>query len=149
MGIDIEGVMQEAYIRALWNWAVVDKLPEHKEVAWLSTTAWRLVLDELDKPERRWRSPNCATDGLSVKASDVLEPAVQIEVRERFMRVCFLIQQLPSREQDVMIRYSLIGDDYDTIARDLGITKVAVTTAISRARARLRSFDSSSNGQEG
>lgn len=142
-GIDVESIMQETYWRAYESWSKLAALTEIQQTAWLSTTSGRLVASEMRRPDWRRRSAAQLVEDepqMPERANDVIEPGTIAENREYLRRVCALILQLPPREQDVVIMYSLLGHDYEDVAKHLDISKGAVTTAMCRAREQLRSL---------
>jgi RNA polymerase sigma factor (sigma-70 family) len=147
-GVDTDGLLQETYIKALGNWRTVRRLSERQQLAWLKTTAGRLLIDELRKPDHRRRDPGLLTDEEMEGAGAVAEPDARFEARERLRRICGYILHLQPRYQDVLIMYGLLGHDQETIARALGLSRLATATAICRAREQLRLLESSDRDGE-
>lgn len=140
VGLDVQDILQEAYVRALDNWTTVAKLRPAQRQAWVDTTAGRLLADRLRSPDHRKRE-NITITELTLSDTRHSDLGDWIHARDRLRRVCTLIRQLTEREQNVVIMYALLGHDYETIAEHLGTSIGAVTTTMSRARARLAKLD--------
>jgi RNA polymerase sigma factor (sigma-70 family) len=141
-GVDTESLLQEAYVKALKKWSVVEPLSDIEQSAWVGVTAGRLLVDELRKPELARREWSEVTEGQLVRSGAIVDPDIRMDARARLRQVCALIPLLSPREQDVVIMYSLLGYEYDEVSQALGVPKGAVNTAMSRARARLRTLES-------
>jgi RNA polymerase sigma-70 factor (ECF subfamily) len=122
----IDDVLQEAYLKAY------RRLPrqfanEAHEATWLYRVVFRCCLDELRHARRRPRRA-AEVERLPVAAHD--GPGAPAVMRA--------FRQLGLQDRSVLVLVELLGLDYDTAARVLGLRRGTVASRLSRARERFR-----------
>ena len=136
-GFDAQDILQEAYIKSLPYWPEpLADLTAAQQQAWVATTVGRILIDLLRAPEYRLHTDVKPTES-DLSAIGSRDLSEQLGARERLLRVCRHILKLGEREQDVVVRYALLGYGCGEIADHLGASPGSVTTALSRARANL------------
>jgi RNA polymerase sigma-70 factor (ECF subfamily) len=105
--------------------------------AFVAQTARNLALAERRKERRR------RTDTDSEAISEVPDLAVGQESEAQVDSIAALVQKLlrelrSERDQLLLVRYYLRGEDRIAICRDLGITETKFNVALFRARARFQ-----------
>jgi RNA polymerase sigma-70 factor, ECF subfamily len=123
-----EDLAQEAFIKAYLQLGEFDGV--HAFSTWLYKIATNLALAEL----RRHRPFLMGDDELDLIASDMPETARAAIYAELYEA----IQQLPSRQKEVVARHYFEGKQYSQIAREMKTTTGSVKGWMSRARKQLR-----------
>jgi RNA polymerase sigma-70 factor, ECF subfamily len=102
-------------------------------------------LPTIDRPELSWLEPfpdallgGADADGTATSASPAADPAAVVAARDS-IRLAFVaaLQHLPARQRAVLILRDVLAWRAAEVADLLGITPVAVNSALQRARAQL------------
>jgi RNA polymerase sigma factor (sigma-70 family) len=101
--------------------------------AWLRVTAAHHAIAALKKEagER-----NLDVEGLD-RAGHQVDPAVLVDLKDAFRRVCEHLARLSIRRREVMVRVALGGQSVKETAAVMGISEATVRVHVSRARQAL------------
>jgi RNA polymerase sigma-70 factor (ECF subfamily) len=160
---DAEDMVQETLLRA---WRRLESFEGRASLRrWLYTIATNVSLDALDRQRRRTLPPAThppadPRDPLPGPARDLLwleplpdslidlrptvNPETRYEARES-VTLAFLValQTLPGRQRAVLLLRDVIGWNASEVADILGMTVVAVNSALQRARATMKQYQGS------
>jgi RNA polymerase sigma-70 factor (ECF subfamily) len=127
----VDDVLQEALIKAYRKLPVTFESEQH-EAAWLYRIVHRTCLNDLRTRRRRRETP-----GLPDDAAHAADDATLASVA-----VAAALAELAPDARAVVLLVDLIGLDYETAARALGIPRGTVASRLNGARASLRAaFD--------
>lgn len=122
----VDDVLQEAYLKAY------RRLPrgfanEAHEATWLYRVVLRCCLDELRRVRRRQEDPAADLDHVQPGREN---PLVRLDVDRAFRR-------LPVNDRALLLLVELLGVDYESAARILGLKRGTVASRLHAARRRL------------
>lgn len=126
-----EDVCQEAWLRAVREWRVkgIPEIP----IAWLTTVARNLIVDQL---RRREHVPL-----ESVSAADVLTAVEEDDVSDSTAIVSALtnaLARLPRAEAELLESFHFERNKMSQLATSYGVSERAIEGRLRRARERLR-----------
>jgi RNA polymerase sigma-70 factor (ECF subfamily) len=137
--LDIDEVVQETFLKALEALDGFEWRNQGAFLGWLLQIALHRSQDLLRNQERTPSMQSLSTDpgeesGLAGRISDdhntpseVLSRADDLSLLER------ALEQLGDSDRDLVVRRALLGQDYASLAEELGITEGAVRMRMSRA----------------
>ncbi len=157
---EAEDAVQETLVRA---WRSLDRFDEDRAPlrSWLYTIATNICLDMLRSAQRRARAMDlgpaarAGSDlGVPLPEGAWIQPIpdsrvlpaggdpAELAAQRETIRLAFVaaLQHLPPRQRAVLILREVLCWQADEVARLLGTTVASVTSALQRARARLRTF---------
>ena len=141
-----EDLVQETYLTA---WRSIGQLHDVPDASafrkWLFSIARTVRIDSARHDGRKKRGGDAARAGKSraVESADLVRdpsplPQELMECRENQDRVLGLLRSLPDEYRlPISMRY-LAGADYETVARQLGLTNGSLRGLLNRGMARLR-----------
>jgi RNA polymerase sigma-70 factor (ECF subfamily) len=126
-----EDVCQEAWLRAVREWRVkgIPEIP----IAWLTTVARNLIVDQLRRRE------NVPLE--SVSAADVLTAVEEDDVSDSTAIVSALtnaLARLPRAEAELLESFHFERNKMSQLATSYGVSERAIEGRLRRARERLR-----------
>jgi RNA polymerase sigma-70 factor, ECF subfamily len=132
-----EDLTQETYLKA---WRDIRQLaPAGNFRAWLYTIAHTVVVDaarrRLRKKRDSARETPASVDFLADASSSPPDHAEQHEERQKLLAV---LRNLPAEYRQVVAMRYLLGEDYETIGRQLGITNGSLRGLLNRGLNMLR-----------
>ncbi|HEX9886920.1 MAG TPA: sigma-70 family RNA polymerase sigma factor [Longimicrobiales bacterium] len=135
-----QDLAQEAFVRAL-------RVEPDQPRAFLFAVAANLARDEARTVLRRKRHLTLLKSEVDGRAFR-LDPARELDERERWERVREALEALTERDRDVLLLWDS-GLDYEEIAHEAGLAVGAVGTTLARARKRLvAAFEAVEAGHE-
>lgn len=132
---DADDALQEIFVR-LWRTAGRYDPKRAALVTWVMLLARRMLVDRLRRIRARIK-PATLDEGWS-PPSTVTDPAVGVDLDERFGLVMRRIEQLPELQRTVVKRAYLNGQTLKQIGLEMNIPLGTIKSALSRALGRLR-----------
>ncbi|MDX6630502.1 MAG: hypothetical protein QOH00_2748 [Gaiellales bacterium] len=130
---DAEEIAATALLRAYQNPPAAHRDPEWR--AWLSTVARNVWIDARRRRELRL----VTADGMLESVSSRSAPVDQIAATaEEARQICAAIALLPTKQRAAIYLREVRGLSYGEIAAHLGITLMAVTAILQRARDNVK-----------
>jgi len=128
---DAEDAVQEAYLRVLRHRNSLDEIRDPR--VWLVRIVWNVVLDRKRRAKTRPETDDIADLARMLPASGLTaeERAVSAQRHEQVLRA---VQQLPEKEQRVLILSAFEELSSVEIAQVLGTTESTVRSRLFRAR---------------
>lgn len=132
-----EDLTQETYLKAWRDLRQLDASTSFR--SWLYTIAHTVVVDAARARSRKKRDEARTAAGVpeSAAANDPT-PAERAAMEEERQRVLALLRTLPADYREVLAMRYLLGEDHDTIARNLGITNGSLRGLLNRGMTMLR-----------
>jgi len=132
--LDEEDLVQSTCARALDKLDRFEYRGEGAFLAWMVRIATNLILDEL-----RRRRPRPTEGGRPIEefAADDPSPSRIFSLAEDREQLERGLDALPADQRDALVYHDLVGQDFGTLAEDMGRSKDAVRMLVHRARKRL------------
>jgi RNA polymerase sigma factor (sigma-70 family) len=130
-GVDVEDVVQDAFIRAHLALRATDRPMALR--AWLYMITRNRALDGL-----RARRSCCSLDARDVTLAGASDPADAALQRDELRRIVDELGRLPERQRLALVQRELCGASHAELADRLGTTVSATKSLIIRARTQLR-----------
>ncbi|MFN0242075.1 MAG: RNA polymerase sigma factor [Planctomycetota bacterium] len=132
--LDEDELLQRALVRAFHSIERFEWRGKGAFLAWIKTIAIRELQRELRSGARgAHRDPSTVADLASLAPS----PSDALHRREQHDRLERALHELPDEDRNAIVNRQILGQDYETLATDLGITRGAVRMKVARAMARL------------
>lgn len=129
-----EDLVQDCVVRAIER---IDKFENGTNLrAWLFAIMRNIYFDGL---RRSTRGPSFSPMTEHWESYHCMQP-VQLS-RVEFLEFSIMFENLPARDREILLFVAVEGLEYAEIAQRLGIKLGTVKSRISRARARLRAFE--------
>jgi RNA polymerase sigma-70 factor (ECF subfamily) len=133
-----EDLTQETFLKA-WREIKTLNSPEGFR-GWLMTVAHHVVIDAARRKLRKKRDTGREASGTEVGAlaDDEMGPPELAEQGEEKNRVLAMLRQLPEEYRQVVAMRYLLGEDYEAIGRQLGVSNGSLRGLLSRGMAMLK-----------
>lgn len=136
--IEEEELVQRAFVRALASIERFEWRGRGAFLAWLEGIARNLLRRELAaRPLERSEGDEGRSVALERIAGREPSPSQHAMGREAEARIEDALHSLAEDERELVIRRRILGQDYASLAADLGIGEAAVRTKLSRALNRM------------
>ena len=122
-----DDLVQETLIRAMGNLVLLQQLQPHQRQAWMYRVLKNLFIDE----ERRRERQEALYENLAWEAELDTAPATTMLARE-------MIDLVPERYRDVLLRRYILGQTSEEIGSAYGIPAATVRSRLYLARKWLR-----------
>jgi RNA polymerase sigma-70 factor, ECF subfamily len=128
---DAEDAVQEAFLRVLRHRDSLGEVRDHR--VWLIRIVWNIVLDRKRRAKTRPETDDVA-DLARVLPSSGLSAEEAAAAAQHHARVLACVEQLPTKERDVLMLSAFEELSSVEIATVLGITESSVRSRLFRAR---------------
>ena len=132
-----EDLLQETLVRAFRSISQLAEVENFR--AWLLTIAQNVLIDAARRDARQKRAvPPLSDTSLAYLPSAVVPPEKAAERSEIRRHVLAVLRSLPEEYRDPLTLRYLVGADYETISRQLGLSNGALRGLLHRGLKLLR-----------
>jgi RNA polymerase sigma-70 factor (ECF subfamily) len=140
--LDEEELLQRTFLSALGSLERFEWRGQGAFLAWLKGIALNQLRAELGRRPGRERAAGGGEESAAVDAAPGREatPSQAASSREEEQRIEDALHALGEEDRELVVNRRLLGQDYASLAADLGISEGAVRTRLSRALNRMTVF---------
>jgi RNA polymerase sigma-70 factor (ECF subfamily) len=128
---DAEDAVQEAFVRVLRHRDTLAEVRDHR--VWLIRIVWNIVLDRKRRAKTRPETDDVA-ELARILPSEGLSAEQRVRAAQHHAHVLHCVEQLPSKERQVLMLSAFEELSSVEIASVLGITESSVRSRLFRAR---------------